>query len=55
MIAQDMKDIASALNLSEGEVCQSFEVNASEWANEIDLAQRFPEVAQLLLRQSVVR
>ena len=51
MIAQDMKDAASALKISEQEVCQSMEQNSVEWVNEMDYRKRAPEIAQVLLRK----
>ncbi len=51
MIAQDMKDAASTLKISEREVCQSMEQNSIEWVNEMDYRKRAPEIAQVLLQK----
>jgi hypothetical protein len=32
-LVQDMKDISAAFKASERDVCESFERNATEWAN----------------------
>jgi hypothetical protein len=50
-IAQEMKDVASTLEISEREACQSFEQDSVEWVNEIDYRKRVPEIAQILLRK----
>jgi hypothetical protein len=43
-LAQDMKDIASTLKISESEVCQSLEQNAAQWAESTDYRKRVPAV-----------
>jgi hypothetical protein len=48
-LAQDMKDIASVMKISESEVCQSLEQNAAMWADNMDYRKRVPDGAQLLL------
>jgi DNA-directed RNA polymerase specialized sigma subunit len=48
-LAQDMKDIASMMKISESEVCQSLEQNAAMWADNMDYRKRVPDGAQLLL------
>ena len=50
VIAQDMKDAAAALKISEGEVCRSMEQDANLWVTELDYKKQLPEVAQLLLK-----
>jgi hypothetical protein len=47
--AQDMKDTASMLKISETEVCQSFVQDAAQWADYMDYRKRVPEGAQILL------
>ena len=49
-LAQDMKDIASMMKISESEVCQSLEENAAMWADNMDYRKRVPDGAQLLLK-----
>jgi hypothetical protein len=48
-IAQDMKDLASMLKISESEVCQSLEQSAALWVDNMDYRKRVPDGAQLLL------
>jgi hypothetical protein len=50
VVAQDMKDAAVALKISEREVCKSMEQDANLWVTEIDYKKQMPEVAQLLLK-----
>lgn len=50
-IMQDMKDMSVAFKASERDVCESFERNATKWADGLDYRKRAPEVSQLLLRQ----
>jgi hypothetical protein len=49
IIVQDMKDAASAVKMSEKELCQSFEQDSIEWVNIVDFRKRVPEVANILL------
>lgn len=50
-IAQEMRDVAAALNMSERDLCQSFEQNSADWVKEMDYRKRAPEIAQLLLQR----
>jgi len=49
VIVQDMKDVASNLEISEREVCQSFEQNSTEWVDLFDLRKIVPEITKILL------
>ena len=51
LVAQDMKDIALALKVSEKEDCQSMEINATAWVNELDLRKQMPHIAKVLLQK----
>ncbi len=50
-IAQEMRDVAVSLNMTEKDLCQSFEQNSTAWVKEMDYRKRAPEIAQLLLQQ----
>ena len=50
VVAQDMKDAALALKMSEKEICSSMQQNANVWVKEMDYQKQVPDVAQLLLK-----
>lgn len=50
-VAQDMKDTASTLKVTESELCQAMEQNSVEWADALDLRKSAPQMAQVLLKQ----
>jgi hypothetical protein len=48
--AQDMRDAAASLNMTEKNLCRSFEQNSADWVKAMDYRKIAPEIAQLLLR-----